>query len=124
MFDFLKKKKDKDVAMADATRERSLPSRRNSTVQVAALARGEEEIGEDGVERNKKKALKEKLKEKISGHKEGAEHKDAPAPVENPEKKKGILDKIKEKLPDHHKNADEHLPDNEPKEKGILDKIS
>nr|ACN42853.1 dehydrin [Tamarix hispida] len=82
-------------------------------------------------ERKEKKGLKEKLKEKIPGHKKEGEEKkheeDTAVPIEkceeekekihveeavysepsHPEEKKGILGKIKDKLPGHQKKTED-----------------
>lgn len=104
------------------------------------LQSSEEEIeGEDGEKRKKKKGLKEKIQEKISGEKEekAVEKHDeiASAEATHPEEKKGFLEKIKDKLPGQHKKAEtgaagaeccpnEHLAEGDDKErKGILEKI-
>lgn len=96
----------------------------------------EEYVGEDCEMKRKKKGLKDKIKDKISGDKEAPEQQPniTSIPPENPEEKKGFLDKIKEKLPGQHKKAEDganegyHHPaaadqGDHPKEKGILEKI-
>ncbi len=76
----------------------------------------EEEVGEDG-EKRKRKKEKKGLKEKIQGKvddKEEKKHEDTAVPVEKVEvdpahpdqEKKGFLDKIKEKLPGHKKTEE------------------
>ncbi|XWS62601.1 hypothetical protein CRYUN_Cryun06bG0025000 [Craigia yunnanensis] len=97
MFAFMKKK-DEDVAIADAHKPDNAKEEEKPTLMEklhrsnsnSSSSSDEEEIGEDG--ENKRK--KEKIKEKISGDKEATEHKDASIPTENPEEKKGFLDKI------------------------------
>ncbi|XP_057773905.1 dehydrin ERD14-like [Salvia miltiorrhiza] len=106
---------------------------------------GEEEIGEDGKKRKKKKGLKEKIAEKLPGEEKHTndvpfEKCEEEKPVhEEAEEKKGLLDKIKEKLPGGAKKAEEvaappptpapaadyaAAPGAEEKEKkGLLDKI-
>ncbi|GAB4832986.1 hypothetical protein Ancab_007007 [Ancistrocladus abbreviatus] len=95
-----------------------------------------EEEGQDGETKRKKKkekgGLKEKIKEKLPGHKKEEKHheeheEDTSVPVEKyeekihieevihseatqPEEKKGFFDKIKEKLPGQHKKPEEQSP--------------
>ncbi|KAF5794321.1 putative dehydrin [Helianthus annuus] len=84
---------------------------------------------EDGEKKKKKKSLKDKVKEKIEGHKEKKEEEKVekyeadtsvpiekceevavPTPTPAPEEKKGFMEKIKEKLPGgHKKEAEEHV---------------
>ncbi|XP_068322702.1 dehydrin COR47-like [Pyrus communis] len=91
-------------------------------------------------EENKKKGLKGKIKEKVSGNKEegDAYHASVPAKkghsvAEHGAREKGFVEKIKEKLPGQHKEAghgahveyhtpDGHSHDSEPK-KGVLENI-
>lgn len=80
------------------------------------------EEGGTGEKKRKKKGLKEKIKEKISGDHESSDKQktevipmdNCPAP--NPElatheedKKIGFMDKIKEKLPGHHNKTDQEV---------------
>lgn len=65
----------------------------------------DEQSEDDGMGGRRKKGLKEKIKEKLPGHKSEEQHQQAGfahqggAPQE-PEKK-GVMEKIKEKLPGH-----------------------
>lgn len=104
-------------------------------------------------EKKRKKGLKEKIKEKISGdHKENSEQKvemencstghvagnaNYAAATQEDQEKKGIMDKIKDKLPGHHNKTDQefhptthatadeqvHGGDQTKEKKGLLDKI-
>ncbi|KAH7518327.1 phosphoprotein ECPP44 [Ziziphus jujuba] len=140
MFDFLKKKEneksgkpqhDQDVGMADVQQSHGDDSSSSSS----------DEEGESG--EKKKKGIKDKIKDKISGkkkdHHEDPQHATIPAEktsenahveVTHPEEK-GFIEKIKDKLPGQHKKhedgasvecaADGHSPEGE--KKGILEKI-
>lgn len=104
----------------------------------------EEEVeeGNTGEKKRKKKGLKEKIKEKISGdHESTDQKKDEVIPMDNfpapnsaeENKKTGFMDKIKEKLPGHHNKSNDQEVDNispaahtttdEHQKKGLLEKI-
>ncbi|XWS55144.1 hypothetical protein CRYUN_Cryun10bG0149500 [Craigia yunnanensis] len=122
MFDFMKK--DEDVNMADAHKPNNAKEEEKPTLMEklhrsnsnSTSTSDEDEEGQDGEKKRKKKGLKEKIKEKISGDKEAAEHTNTSIPTENPEENKGFLDKIKEKLPGQHKKAEDSAYDGHPAE--------
>ncbi|XP_057805912.1 phosphoprotein ECPP44-like [Salvia miltiorrhiza] len=144
-FDFLTNKEEKkveDVAMKDVNAGKEekhalMDELRRAHSQSSCSS--DEEV-EEGGERKKKKGLKEEIKDKLSGKKEGEDVvipiEEGKAGTEQPEEKKGFLDKVKEKLPGQHKKGDEesqtapppateHSPagcENKEK-KGIIDKI-
>ncbi|KAL9255005.1 Dehydrin COR47-like protein [Drosera capensis] len=90
----------------------------------------DEEDEEKKKKKKEKKSLKDKIKEKLPGHKEEEKHDEAVKVVavaeasddkvvieevvytepSYPEEKKGFLEKIKDKLPGHNKKAEEVAP--------------
>ncbi|KAK4401342.1 hypothetical protein Sango_0874900 [Sesamum angolense] len=155
-FDFMRKKEDKaqeDLVMTDMNAAKQSTDEEKHTLMdelqrthTHSSSSSEEEVEEGGErKKKKKKGLKEAIKEKLSGDKEGEEneHKDTCVPMEKcneenaeaafPGEKKGFLEKIKEKLPGQHNKdeedvqilpASDHSADGNSKEKkGIMDKI-
>ncbi|KAL9238437.1 hypothetical protein vseg_012857 [Gypsophila vaccaria] len=101
LFDCFGKKEEKDdVPMAEAEHKPSLMEKLHRS-NSSSSSSSEEEVEEDGmkIRRRKKKGLTDKIKEKLSGHK----NEGAPEEIQAAEKK-GILEKIKEKMPNHHKD--------------------
>ncbi|EAZ24133.1 hypothetical protein OsJ_07873 [Oryza sativa Japonica Group] len=127
----------KEEHHAEGEKKESLLSKlhRSSSSSSSSSDEEEEVIDDNGevVKRKKKKGLKEKIKEKLPGHKDhaapapvvthGDHHHDTAVPVEKiegdhakteatlprapEEEKKGFLDKIKEKLPGGHKKPED-----------------
>ncbi|KAF4382847.1 hypothetical protein G4B88_021630 [Cannabis sativa] len=144
MFDFLKKKEN-DKPQQPQEEVAKKDQHHQSRDADSSSSSSDEEDGNG--EKRKKKGLKDKIKERISGKKEG-EHTDDVHATEiktnnhienektvNPEEK-GFLEKIKDKLPGQHKKAENHganaecgaeghkSHDDESKEKkGIFEKI-
>ncbi|PIN25723.1 hypothetical protein CDL12_01517 [Handroanthus impetiginosus] len=143
-FDFMGEKEEKtqeDLVMTD------LNAAKDTTEKEKNEFSSEEEEAEEGGERKKKKkkGLKEVIKEKITGDKDGeeTEQKEMGVHVEkcdeenaervHNEEKKEFIEKIKEKLPGQHKKGEEnaqiaatceHSPgSNTEEKKGIIDKI-
>lgn len=93
----------------------------------------DEEVEEGGERKKKKtKGLKEAIKDKLSGDKEGEDRVPMEkcsgggnAETEQPEEKKGFLETIKDKLPGQHKKGEEEIltPPAAEEKKGIIDKI-
>ncbi|KAL2936968.1 Dehydrin COR47 [Bienertia sinuspersici] len=118
LFDYFGKKEEKpkeEVTMAEPEKLQRSDSSSSSS--------SEEEVEEDGVKikRKKKKGMKDKLKEKISGHKDeeaavipqsdynNHDQQHQAVASENadeihPEETKGFFEKIKEKFPGHQKD--------------------
>ncbi|KAI3447904.1 hypothetical protein Pfo_004569 [Paulownia fortunei] len=154
-FDFMtkKEKKTEDLVMTDLNAAKESKEEKHTLMgelqrtHSHSSSSSDEDVEEAGErKKKKKKGLKEAIKEKISGDKEGedTERKETCVPMEKcseeenaetalPEEKKGFLEKIKEKLPGQHKKGEEdtqtppaceHSPGSDTKEKkGILDKI-
>ncbi|KAL0334529.1 UNVERIFIED_CONTAM: hypothetical protein Sradi_4664800 [Sesamum radiatum] len=154
-FDFMRKKEDKaqeDLVMTDMNAAKQSTDEEKHTLMdelqrthTHSSSSSEEEVEEGGErKKKKKKGLKEAIKEKLSGDKEGEEneHKDTCVPMEKcneenaeaafPGEKKGFLEKIKEnslasttrmkrmfKFYLHLTTADS----NSKEKKGIMDKI-
>lgn len=98
-----------------------------------------DEEGESGKRKQKKKGIKDEIKEKISGNKDDPQHITIPAEktsdnahveVTHPEEK-GFIEKIKDKLPGQKKKPEDgasvecaaHGLSPEGEKKGILEKI-